>query len=247
MKTASFLAISLLLFLFVAGCQSAEEKTGNSTSEDITILENEDNKTITDPLLPASTSCTPQWKCISTKVRAFQNENCNFTVRETCPLTCVMDNGTCLKADCKEGYYCRNAQIRSYQDKYCTWMLEERCEFGCKETKCLNASEAPPSENNIAGEAAVETPPPSLYEGVEWINYGEAATFTTGEVEHALSISIIESGRVKVMVDTVRSDWLGEGDTASFAGGTITVNIVEIQFQPYAGGAQKVGYRLYLQ
>ncbi len=252
MKSLFFFCFVLVfaLLLFGTGCQSSEIVSNNVTSESVNdTIDTVDSTNLSEIVAP--TECTPQWRCISSTIRAFQNESCKFTIRETCPISCVMENGTCLKANCEEGFFCRNSVIRAYQDQYCAWMLEEKCEFGCKMGKCLNATEAGVNTTmkNETAVAKTEEKAPDIYAGVEWINVGEVVSFSTKEsgsnqTEHTLSIKAIEGGRVIVKVDTFNSDWLEEGDTAKFLGGTVLLDIVEIQFQAFEGGVRKVGYKL---
>ncbi len=246
----SFL-VFLLLFsiLLIVGCQSSVVISDTVTGDVNGTVNSLNNSNVSE--IAAPTSCTAQWRCISSTIRAFQNESCKFTIRETCPLSCVMENGTCLKVNCKDGFFCRNSVTRGYQDQYCAWMLEEKCEFGCKKGKCLNATEAGVNTTvkNETEAVKVEEKAPDIYAGVEWLNAGEVVTFsakgdTNNLTDHTFSIKAIEGGRVIVKVDTFNSDWLEEGDTAKFLGGTVLVDIVEIQFQAFDGGVRKVGYKL---
>ena len=169
MKSLFFLCFVVVFafLLFGTGCQSSEMIGNNVTLENTSdTINGVINTNVSE--IAAPTECTPQWRCISSTVRAFQNESCKFTIRETCPISCVMENGTCLKANCEEGFFCRNSVIRAYQDQYCAWMLEEKCEFSCKMGKCLNSTEAGVNTTikNETTAVKVEEKAPDTYAGV---------------------------------------------------------------------------------
>ncbi len=258
MRAVSFLFI-FFLFIVVIGCTVAtpvvEDKSNLSLSENQTSSgENATTASDNNSLgsnLNIPTSCQEQWRCISTSVLAHQEGNCTFKSKQTCPLGCNFENNSCKTLECKEGYGCRTPSTKAYQDKYCSWMLEEKCEFGCWKGACLNSTEAQ-ALNTTDNATKMAKPAPPVYDpyaGVQWINVGDSVQFSTvgknnTELNHTLNILAIEDGRTILKVDTFHSDWVKEGDTAKFLGGTISIDVAEIQFQSFEGGVRKVGYRL---
>lgn len=187
-------------------------------------------------------SCTPQWKCISSTIRRFQESNCTFKAQEKCTITCDFETNECKKIQCEEGFFCENPKTRAFRDKFCTWMLQEKCEFGCNEGICLNQTEFEEEKNKTESAKAAEVYDP--YAGVTWLNYGESASVDVGNTTYTLSIRLLEGDRVKVQLGEHTSDWLSEGNTALFLGGTVSLTLVEINFQPYEGGLKRIGYKL---
>lgn len=233
-----FSIVFLFAFLLVVtGCSSTvngeevlnETDQGNITSEQI---------------VETPSSCTAQWKCISTSVRRFQESNCTFKAQEKCPISCDFETGDCKKIQCEEGYFCEDPNTRGFRDKFCSWMLEEKCEFGCKDAVCLNQTQFEEEKNKTEAAKAAVAEVYDPYAGVSWLNYGESAEVAVGNITYDLSIRLIEAGKIKVQVGGFTSDWLSEGDTANFYGGTVSFTLVEINFQAYEGGLQRVGYKL---
>ncbi len=254
------LSFLLVLFLFlltlVVGCTVSTPLSENNSNLSLTNNQTiaEENTSVSSPsdiAVQNPSSCQSQWRCISASTLAHQEGNCTFKNKQTCTLGCNFENNSCKTVECKEGYGCRTPSTKAYQDKFCSWMLEEKCEFGCWKGACLNATEAQVL-NATDNTTKMGKPAPPVYDpyaGVQWINVGESVAFTTNgvnntELNHILSILAIEDGRAIMKVDTVHSDWVKEGDTAKFFGGTVSIDIREIQFQSFEWGVRKVGYIL---
>lgn len=227
------ISISVLLF-FVVSCSSRVGESGTDETETI--------DEITETVVETPSLCTAQWKCISSSVRRFQESNCTFKAQEKCPIGCDLETNNCRTVQCEEGYSCVNPNTRGFKDKFCTWMLEEKCEFGCKEGACLNQTQFEEEKNKTESVKAAEVYDP--YAGVSWLNYNESTEVAVGNMTYDLSIRLMEAEKVKVQVGEFTSDWLSDGDTAKFYGGTVTFTLVEINFQAYEGGLQRVGYKL---
>lgn len=258
MKLISTFLLVLFFFLssLVIGCSVPTSQVENNSNLSLTSNQTiaEENTSVSSPsdiAVQNPTSCQEQWRCVSASTLAHQEGNCTFKNKQTCPLGCNFENNSCKTLECKEGYGCRTPSTKAYQDKYCSWMLEEKCEFGCWKGACLNATEAQ-ALNTTDNATKMAKPAPPVYDpyaGVQWINVGESVEFSMNgknntQLNHTLSILAIEDGRVIMKVDTLHSDWVREGETAKFLGGTIFIDIREIQFQSFEGGVRKVGYKL---
>ncbi len=85
----------------------------------------------------ASGVCKVGWKCISSTSRAYQHEDCSWSDKAKCTLSCVPDTGQCKAAQkCTSGFKCRTEEIRGYQDEGCGWTKETTCDLGCANGDC---------------------------------------------------------------------------------------------------------------
>ncbi len=244
MKKIIFLLLVLSLLLII-GC--AEEKQAEELMEENeTASSPEDDSTAEDeasaPLLLPSGACAPSWKCISSQMKAYQNESCGFERRITCPLGC--QNDTCRAASvCTSGFIClgqAGQQRRAYQTEGCTTINEVECPGGCEEGECLFYNEtAAQEEAQAVQQAAAEAPPPDTS---RMLQIGQQEVVTVGETEHTLSLTILEQNRARFTVDGFRTDWLEENQNVTIRGLKLTIK--EIMFQSYDGGKQQVRYTL---
>ena len=86
------------------------------------------------PELPLG-GCTPHWGCISSDIKAYQQEDCSWVERKECPLGCV--EGACKAGNtCTPGFRCKDPSTKAYQTETCRWNNEKECEWGCEDGKC---------------------------------------------------------------------------------------------------------------
>lgn len=236
MKKIILLIVLLLAVCFVAGCTKEEQVNG--TTEEQT-NETAEEQAPAGNQASASGLCEPKWKCISSNIKAFQLENCSFTDRKECPLGCF--NDTCkIKEACVSGFKCKGETIKAFQTEGCYWMSETRCDWKCVNGECIPRPENA-TEDEAGEEAASATPTaPVAVTPENRLALGETKTITKGGVDYELSIYIIEDGRVRLKLGAQKSDWLAEGEKASFLGGNVSIAVEEILFQPYDGGVKAV-------
>lgn len=227
--------VTLGLVLFLYGCDNNTEInpstdlvniSNNTTMKNISV-ENTDLENNT----PAGT-CLEGWKCFNNKDKSFQYLNCSWGEKVTCPLGCV--NNSCRAGTkCAVGMKCKNSMTAGYQTENCYWSNTIRCDYGCIEGVCQNASvtaveESIPEVENIAATTSTLT-----------LNQGNVV-YVEG---HNLSIYKLEETKVQLALDGTRSDWIIEGGNFTFRQ-NITVKIVGILFQSYAGGMRAIEYKI---
>ncbi|MBI4151690.1 hypothetical protein HY496_01860 [Candidatus Woesearchaeota archaeon] len=240
---SSLLTFSLfVVVLLLTSCNPSPEAVPENVTDAVAETSEDSTSEVGESLEIEATACIPQWKCVSSKIRRFQESNCTFKARDDCTVSCDFATGKCQTVQCDEGYLCENPNTRAFRDKFCTWMLREKCEFGCEKGVCRNQSQA----ENAAAESVAESSAPVVdpYAGVKWLDAGASIDVAVGNTTYPLSIRILEAGRAKMRLGDVTSDWLSDGGTASFLGGKVTFTVVEINFQSYDGGLKQVGYRL---
>lgn len=214
--------ISLFLLLFLIGCVNKQP------AQAVEEIENETKPSEVEP-----GTCTGKWICISSNVKAFQDENCELSNRTTCKKIC--QDGVCSEEEikiCIPGFKCRNQYERAFQRESCGWDKRERCEYGCdlSNNKCHTAS----IMNTTKAVETTEKPAPNPI-----ISLGEVQPVNNQN----LTIYILEPDRVKLKINQQRSEWLNEGQTFTSISG-VKITVVEILFQPYEGGNRKIVYKV---
>lgn len=227
MKKTILLIVLLLAACFIAGCAKEEQANVNETAAE--------NQTYAET--PVSGACEPKWKCIGSDTKAFQLENCSFTDRKECPLGCF--NDTCrIKEACVVGFKCKDKTTKGFQTEGCRWISETKCEWKCENAECV------PKPENLTEEEIVEVeepaPAPVVITPENRLALGETVTIVSGGVNYELSIYILEPERVKLKLNTQKSDWMAEGDTATFFGGSVSITVNEILFQSHDEGVKAV-------
>ena len=216
MKKEIIIWLIVIISLLIIGCTSVpESKNGNESNE----LDKND-------IAKTSGTCVSDWKCIDKKYKGLQSENCSFSDKVECPLGCR--NDTCVPGEtCEPGFKCKNINTVSFQDSACQWSKRKDCEFGCVDGEC----------NLKPNETTVE---PTTEENLE-----PSSILKTGEIKvisgNNLSLYLVEEERVKLLINDRKSDWLKEGENYTYMG-KITINVVNIFFQSYAGGKQEISY-----
>tara|TARA_B100000315_G_C14515941_1_gene559146 strand:- start:725 stop:1423 length:699 start_codon:yes stop_codon:yes gene_type:complete len=231
-----------MLSLFLISCQTALEEVRDqiedvgAESEEIqndidkAVAEDEEASNKIDELLPGK--CKPQWKCISSKSRAYQDENCEFSKKTKCDHYC--ENNECYIPPakvCTAGFKCVNNFTRGYQLESCKFQDKKDCEWRCENNKCV-----PKPENYTEPEVVEEAP--VIPKSFPSINMGE-------EIEvngHTFKINLLESDQVKLAIDGKGSNWLKEGESFTVYG--LTIKVKAIYFQAYQGGIQKIDYEV---
>ena len=186
------------------------------------------------------TLCNPQWKCISSTTMAFQNGSCGFGQKTPCKLGCF--NGTCAKSStCAVGLKCKTSHTAAYQIADCSWRADEECLGGCENGKCkfYNASRALNQTQSSGTPAVVEATPVKSF---PTLMVGEKADLTANNLHHNLSIYIIDEGKVKLLIDAQKSDWINEGNHFFFYSSGINVTVKEVLFQSY--GLKQISYKI---
>ncbi len=231
--------ISLLVFIlvifFVSSCTQQGNVSSNVSEENTTlVLDN-----ITQDSKMNNGSCNPNWICIGSQARGFQEENCKLTKRETCKGGCV--NGTCQvsTSTCVSGFKCRNANERGYQQEDCSWISRKKCEFGCENSECVEEG-VNSSNSTLGGSNEEETAPPAP--SYETLKLGEEKVFVKDEKNHTISLDVLDMGKARVSIDGFRSNWLEEGQSETIR--QVEVHVVEVFFQTHDGGRREISYEI---
>lgn len=253
------LFLILVLFIFLIGCSLAEDKMNSNVSkanasdesvnkavpEQKISLEKNLSQKINLPLETSETnpSGCGGWRCISSFVKAYQYENCSFGKTEKCTTSCV--NNTCAPVKtCTSGFKCFSKSESGYQKEDCSWSNYQKCPFGCSNNECSPMPEGYNATNatNASAEPEVQETnlpvplPPESVVTVYSLKYGE---------EHQLDgktfqIYNLEAERVILIFNGIKSNWLKIGD--EFKIGNSFIQIKDLSYQPYVGGAQIVDY-----
>ena len=235
MVKAILFVVIILSILVVVSCTPAREE---NDSGKIPLLNESGNVTnesaINSTGINPSGACTPQWRCISSRIKAYQLGNCSFTSRLECPLGCF--NDSCRIAQtCTPGFGCVNDHIKGYQMESCQWTSETNCDWKCENGECISK---PENYTEPAAESPNTAPAPISMRSVA---IGGTDNITVNGVDYSVSIYALEPDRVRMVVDDLRSDWVMEGDTVIFSNG-VTLVVKEILFQSFSGGKRQVGY-----
>jgi hypothetical protein len=237
------LILVLILALLLIGCQPGYDRSSwgqpDQHLEADAIQENIDSaieegeqaiKELEEATLPDG-KCKPQWKCISSKTKAFQEANCEFTQKTRCDNGC--ENSTCFIPEakvCTAGFKCVNNFTKGYQLESCKFTDKTDCDFRCENNKCI-----PKPENYT--EPEVEPAPIPVYKP-KIIKMGEELEVDS----HTLKINLVEADQVKLAIDGKGSNWLAEGENFTVNG--LTIQIKGIYFQAYDGGKQEIEYEV---
>ena len=220
--------LGLILTVFIVSCAAPEDKSVNETIID------PESALDKEAALPAEEGdCPGRFICISSLVSAYQDKDCQIVNRTTCETECA--DGVCREKEiriCPPGFKCRNQYSRGFQREDCSWDKTEKCEFGCNlnTTKCFNSSQVDTAIPTPTEKAASK----SVYPVIQQNQIVDISS-------EDLTIYAIEADRVQLRLGPQKSNWLGEGDSATFKNG-VTVTVREILFQAYAGGKKEVVY-----
>lgn len=240
------MVVVLCLFILLISCadnnQAEELNEENATAFDLDnvseSITEEGQEEINVPLSLPAGQCAAGWKCISSQMKAYRNESCGFERRIQCPLGC--QNDTCRAASvCTSGFICLHNR-RAYQTEACTTINEVECPGGCEEGECLLYNETAAREAaEAAQQAATEAPPPDTS---RMLQIGQQDLVVINDINHTVSLSIVEQSRAKFRIDSFQTDWLEENQNVTIRGLKLTIK--EILFQSYDGGKQQVRYTL---
>ncbi len=240
--------LALLSFILVVSCApsepAADENVSNVTEQPGEELERageeagQEIETLIPGEMPPAGACTERWRCISSSMKVLQLANCSFGQRIECPLGCR--NDTCRTATaCISGFKCLDGKRRGFQTEACTYGNIVECSWKCENGACVERPANYTGENETGGaaeEPAAAPPPPR-----PTLRMGEVATVVVNEVEHNLSIYLLDREQVRIQLDRYRSDWIEDGGNKTFPNG-VNVIITGIYFQSYAGGRQEIEY-----
>ena len=73
------------------------------------------------------------------------------------------------------------------------------------------------------------------------INLGETQALTEGDIQHNISIYLLELSRVRMKLDRQKSEWMEIDGEFNHSSG-LRITIEDISFQPYQGGTKIVTY-----
>lgn len=232
------LGLLVLTVLILMGCNTfrTEDTAVNQTvlNESIGVT---NESVLNNTIINSAGACTPQWRCISSQLKAYQLANCSFTSKLKCPLGCF--NDSCRVAEtCTPGFGCVNDHIKGYQMESCQWASQTNCDWKCENGECVPKPEnyTEPESAATSTEPAASASPPRYS-----LAAGSIDNITVGGIGHSISIYAIEPARVRIVVDDLRSDWATEGSTITFSNG-VTLVIKEILFQSFSEGQRKVVY-----
>ncbi len=234
MKRFLLITIFIIPFIFLIGCASEisknneiklpeTDKKDEPSKDDLSDDEKEINETKENDTL-----CTPKWGCLSSKIKAYQGEDCNWTKRQDCELGC--NKGECKEPPtCEPGFKCRGQYGAGFQNAACEWVNSKKCEYGCKDAECLPK----PNQTDVKKEEVKEEVKKVEYPS---LSFGEEVIIEN----YTLKLHIIEADRVRLNFDGKRSDWLYEGGNYTPKG--IKITIREVLFQSFPGGKQEIRY-----
>lgn len=239
------LLLAVVFLVAIIGCSS--DVDGSVAGEAVNLAHSgsvEDNITEEPELEEAVNGlCAPQWKCVSSRFKAYQSVDCNFTQKTECRLGC--EDGACRPAPiCKREFKCKTENVKALQTENCLWVGEVKCKAGCVDGKCNPESEINGTENlteeidELVGEEVAAEPAEEIFH----LNFAEEVTIKLNGVDYIIQAYNIESGRVKLKVNGVASDWIYEGGNVMMAEGNVFIVVKEVLFQAYLGGMQKVGF-----
>ena len=119
-----------------------------------------------------------------------------------------------------------------YQTENCYWSNTIKCDHGCIEGICQNATEKIVNQSIPAVQTVVATTSTTT------LNQG-SVTNVNG---HNLSIYSLYETKVQLTLDDTKSSWIEEGGNFTFRQG-VTIEVVAILFQPFAGGMRAIEYK----
>ncbi|PIN76603.1 hypothetical protein COV17_01840 [Candidatus Woesearchaeota archaeon CG10_big_fil_rev_8_21_14_0_10_36_11] len=231
-KQGAFIVL-IISILFIVSCTVTDTDVINETlSVDI---ENQ-----TDEL--NSGECSPEWICISTKIKAYQYSNCSIAGQKECPLGC--QDGECKTAKtCDSGFTCINADMQAYRREDCTTTQKIWCDFGCSNNECNpqleNVTHVTETNETVAEEPDEAVPTIDINR----LEIGDEVVVTVAELNYTLSIYNIDLDRVRIQVNSVRSDWLERTGNSTTVGG-LEITIRDVLFQSYLGGLRAIEYTI---
>ena len=138
MKKAIAFSIMVFAVLVIMGCNTSitEDTNGDqniSVNDDLNIP---NEGVLNNVSIDSAGACTPQWRCISSQLKAYQLANCSFVSKLRCPLGCF--NDSCRIAEtCTPGFGCVNDHIKGYQMESCQWASQTNCDWKGENGDCV--------------------------------------------------------------------------------------------------------------
>ncbi|MBI2661900.1 hypothetical protein HYX11_00380 [Candidatus Woesearchaeota archaeon] len=121
----------------IAGDSSVKESIKEEIKTENTLVKSivEETKKEEVPATTTSSTCVPGWKCISSTMKAYLNEDCTWKGKSTCKLGCA--NNACIVGSvCTSGFKCMNNNTKGFQNEDCSWDQTVTCDLGCKNAAC---------------------------------------------------------------------------------------------------------------
>ena len=152
MKKAIAFSIMVFAVLVIMGCNTSitEDTNGDqniSVNDDLNIP---NEGVLNNVSIDSAGACTPQWRCISSQLKAYQLANCSFVSKLKCPLGCF--NDSCRSAGtCTPCFGCVNDHIKGYRMESCQWASQTNCDWKCENGDCV------PKPENYTEPVAVST------------------------------------------------------------------------------------------
>jgi hypothetical protein len=227
----------ILIAIFIVGCASVEDdnnETVDSVDVDAVNDSNEESET------EVAGDCQAGWKCLNNVKMIYQNSDCSFGKQKDCKTVCLDD--ICKPAEiCDVGFKCMDESRRGYKKEDCTWIKKQDCDFGCLDGKCN-----PMPENYTAPVEVVEPVVDEEDEDAEIptfiLKVGETTQINVGDVEHNVTLYVLGNEGARIIIDDYKSNFVAMGESLTYGG--VVLNVVEITFQPYAGGIQEMAYTI---
>jgi len=120
------------------GVSAAEDNKGVAVTDENKIVDTkvEETKKEEVPATTTPNTCVPGWKCISSTMKAYLNEDCTWKSKSTCKLGCA--NNACIVGSvCTSGFKCMNDNTTGFQNEDCSWDQTVTCDLGCKNGACV--------------------------------------------------------------------------------------------------------------
>ena len=225
----------LMNLLMIVSCQPKEVQ-----------LEN-----VTDVSLESNDICIPHSECIDENYLRFQAENCSWSKPEKCERGCL--NASCRSGEiCAVGFKCIDENRRGYQKEDCSFATKIDCEWGCETGKCKEkpANATTETSNTTVASSTGYSAIAENAEENETVPVGPFYTLQLGEegqinidgTTYTIKIHNLEVDRVMIKINDIKSDWITEGSSFTYANFGTTVTIKSILFQAY--GKKEIEYYL---
>lgn len=226
-----FVAALVLISLLLLSCQPSEKTTETGTSTGNTTTE------------ISVDGCAPQWECVDENYKAYVLADCTRTQVSKCERGCF--NGTCIAAPtCTVGFKCIDEKRKAYQKEDCSFINKKSCDWGCDKDKC---QEKPANASNETAASATAPAAPTTSYAAEneegqvekedktrySLKFGEQQELEISGTKHNVSIYNLETDRVILKVNGIKSEWIGQGGNFTYGNIGATFYIESILFQTY--------------
>lgn len=229
------IALILAACFLLVSCQPRGAKTAETSTDTSTEVSVE--------------GCNPHWECLDENYKSYQLENCTWLRPEKCERGCF--NASCRPAEiCNVGFKCIDENRKGYQKEDCSFVNKIDCEWGCEAGKC-NEKQANATNTTATNTTTSSSEYSAIAENVEenetapegpryTLQLGEEGQIEIDGASHVIEIHNIEVDRVIIKIDDIKSDWVAEGGSFTYANIATTVTVKSILFQAY--GKKEIEY-----